>query len=521
MRRFLTLILAFALCVSLLAGCGGNGNNGQTQEENIANSDSNVTDVRATKDTLTVVLSGEPPTLDPAKGNNNNIGIVNRFVLEALWDSTADGDYEYWLAEETSLEGDTTLHIKLKDDIYFSDGTQLTAEDVLWHYLRTAADPISTSQFGFIDPDKSYVVDDLNLVIEFKQAWAPYIPTFAAQRGLIPSKAHFEKVGEAEYARGPVGSGPYKVQEWVSGSYITLVPNEYYHGGEPNFKTITIKFIQESTARVIEMETGAADVVYDVQASDISRVEALDGYHIVQGDSYTYYILCLSMQEPLFQDINVRKALFYAIDQEALVNSSTDGTATVIHCFGPPLMKEGTKEYIKPYDVEEAKRLLAEAGYPDGFTIDLHIEPSAIYSRLAGAIQSMWAEIGVTANIVESSLATYEAQNGGKFQASLRNGGATEPSGVWTIYESSFGSRLNGNDDWLDEKLLELRTYYSGDPAREELLEEISDHLDEINFSYPLMVTPTVYGVSDNLEGFEFAPVVMYCDVWNWVLYEN
>ena len=79
---------------------------------------------------------------------------------------------------------------------------------------------------------------------------------------------------------------------------------------------------------------------------------------------------------------------------------------------------------------------------------------------------------------------------------------------------------MQGNDDWLDEKLLELRTYYQGDPQRDALLDEISDYLYEIRFSYPFMTMPTIYAVSDNLEGFEFHPGPNYLHVENWVVYE-
>jgi ABC-type transport system substrate-binding protein len=132
----------------------------------------------------------------------------------------------------------------------------------------------------------------------------------------------------------------------------------------------------------------------------------------------------------------------------------------------------------------------------------------------------MWAEIGITANVEMSSLATYDAQNRGRFQASIRDGTAQEISNIWIIYESSFGSRVNGNDDLLDAKLMELRRYYPGDPKRAELLDKIADYLFDIRFSYPFMTTPAITAVSDKLAGFEFHPNPYYYEVWNWKLYE-
>ena len=163
---------------------------------------------------------------------------------------------------------------------------------------------------------------------------------------------------------------------------------------------------------------------------------------------------------------------------------------------------------------------MAEAGYPDGFTIDLHVQPESIYERAAEIIQQYWKEIGITANIVSSALATYEAQNGGMFQASIRDGTATELSNVFIIYESSFGSRLNGNDTTLDQMLLDLRTYYYGDPERDAFVQKITDYLYEQCYTYPYMVMPTVYGVSDDLEGFVFSPAEDHMSNFtNWVAY--
>ena len=227
------------------------------------------------------------------------------------------------------------------------------------------------------------------------------------------------------------------------------------------------------------------------------------------------------MQEPYFQDIRVREALCYALDKEALVKTASNNVGTLINGYAPSVMDGYIDMPPTQQDVEKAKQLLADAGYPDGFTIDLHVESQAIYTRAAEVIQSMWAEIGVHANIVTSALATYDAQNDGKFQASIRDGTATEISNVLIIYQSSFGSRMNGNDDWLDAKLMELRTYYYGAPEREACLQEIMDYLYAKRYSFPYMVMPTIYGVSDKLEGFEFHPAEDHMiNYTNWIVYE-
>lgn len=508
LKKQLAVLLAIILCIGAFTGCSGN-----TQENSSPAS-------RVVKDELVVLLQSEPATLDPSKANNENIGNVNHFIADALFELNPDGTYSNILADNWELVDDTTLKVKLKEGIKFSDGSPLTAEDVLWNYIRASKQAVSKSQFMFLDAEKSQVIDDLNLTIKFNQPWAPFLNILASARGHIISKKAFEKMGEEAASRAPVGTGPYKLVEWVSGTHVKLTANENYWGGAPKMKNVILKFIEEPSARVIELETGAADIAFNIQGTDIERFNNIKGYHIEKGDSFRYYTLLLSMQEPLFQNKDVRYAMSYAIDKKALVSACTDDVGTPISTMGPPLVIEGMKEMEEiPYDIGKAKELMAQAGYPNGFEIDIHVEQNVLMQRLAEAIQSMWAEIGIKANVVSSPLATYDAQRKGKFQASIRDGTATEISNIWIIYESSFGSRLNGNDKWLDDKLLELKACYPDNPKRKELLDEIADYLYDIRFGYPFMVMPTVYAVSDQVEGFEFHPAAYYLNVKDWVAY--
>lgn len=510
--RRAVLALMLVMLMIILSGCDKAEQ--QTQKE------STPSEEKVAKDTITVLVQAEPPTLDPAYANNESIALVQQYIFENMFQLQPDGSLKEELIESYELVDDTTVKFKLRDGIKFSDGSKLTSEDILFTLKRNQESPVSQSQYNFINLEESTIEDELNYTLKFNMAWAPFSNTFCSGRGSIYSKAAFEEMGEEAFARNPIGTGPYKITNWVSGTQIELTRNDNYWGESPKTKNIVIKFVPESTTRVIELETGAADVAYFIEGSDIERVNAIDGYHIEQGDSYRYFTLLLSMQEPLFQDVRVREAMTLAIDKEALVKSSTNGVGVLINGYCPPVM-EGYMETQKfPYDVEKAKKLMAEAGYPDGFTIDLHVEPQPLYQRIAEAVQAMWSEIGINSNIVVSPLATYDAQKGGKFQASMRDGTASEISNVLIIYESSFGSRLNGNDKWLDDKLLELRTYYYGNPKREECLKEIYNYLDEKRYSYPFMVMPTVYGVSDKLEGFVFSPTAGNVDPKNWVIYE-
>jgi ABC-type transport system substrate-binding protein len=232
-------------------------------------------------------------------------------------------------------------------------------------------------------------------------------------------------------------------------------------------------------------------------------VESLDGYHIEQGDTERYFLVTLSMQEPLFEKKEVRYALSLAIDKPSLVDACFEGAGKVLTGLYSPIV-EGFKEYgVLPYDLEKAEQLLAEAGYPDGFEIELHVQPTTEFQRLAEAVQAMWAQIGVKATIVTSELATYEAQKGGKFQAAIRDGNASEVSNILIIYEIAFGSRLQPNDKVLDGMLQDVKTIYDRDKKIAKL-HEIEDYIYDMRYSIPFATVPAIYGLSDKIEGFTF-----------------
>lgn len=472
------------------------------------------------KDTITLVVPSEPATLDPAYANNDNITNVLQFIYDDLFELGADGKVSPELAESYEVVGDKTVKFKLRKGVKFSDGSEMKSSDVLWAIKRCQESPVSQSHFKFVDLEKSKVIDDENFELEFKQAWAPYSNTMSTGRGSIPSQAAYEKMGDKEFARNPVGTGPYKLVKWTTGTQIELTRNEYYWGEPAKTKNVVIKFIAEPAARVIELETKAADIAYYIEGNDIERVNKIKGYHIEKGDSYRYFTVILSMKEPLFKDERVRYAMSYAIDKKALTESASNGVGTPISGYCPPIMAGYMKMDEIPYDVEKAKALMAEAGYGKGFSIELHVEPQTIFQKAAEVLQAMWAKINIDVKIVSCPLATYDSQKQGKFQASIRDGTATEISNVLIIYESSFGSRMNGNDGWLDGKLLELRKYYYGDPKREACLKEVMDHIYKIRYTYPFMVMPTVYAVSDKLEGFEFHPAYDHINPKNWVVYK-
>ena len=338
------------------------------------------------------------------RDSTDAIALTLGMIGDHLFDLQADGSITLGgICESYEQIDDVTVKFVLKEGVKFSDGTDLTSEDILWELSRLKEAPRSASNFAFVNAEESEIVDDRTIIVKFNQAWAPYQNTLSTGRGTIVSKAAFEAMGEADFSRAPVTTGPYKVAEWIPGTSITLTRNEYYWGEPAKTENIVIKFIPEATSRVIELETGAADIAYYIEGNDVARVDALDGYHVESGDAYRYLVVTFSMQDAILKDARVRQALCYAANRQEVLDMIADGKGTIIGssmfpAFGKYYVPELSERYNQ--DIEKAKELLKEAGYPDGFELTITV-PNNYQQHIdtAQVLVEQLKAIGVTAKI--------------------------------------------------------------------------------------------------------------------------
>lgn len=506
--RIMSLFLALTMTSLLAAGCGQKSSpNGSADAP--ANADSTSTDPGAStgttpayKDTLTIAHWEEPTTLDPQAQGKMSCGAVTVQIYDTLITLDENKSPVPALAEKWEQIDDTTFRFYLREGVKFHNGDTLTAEDVRYTIARACTNPGSSSTYKSFDGENTKVIDDLTVEIKLKSPDASIFDTLNGQRGGIVCKRAVEELGEDAYGHAPVGTGPYKLEEWQTGTELRLVANENYWGEAPKTPNIVFKIITESANRVIEMETGNADICLNVLASEVARLEEAEGLHVEMGTGYQYTTVTFNMQDPVLSDIRVRQALVAAIDREAIVNAVYKGTATVADSIMPTTLL-GAKTYDPNlYDVEKAKALLAEAGYADGLTINFVVQPLEEMQRITEAIQNMWKQIGVETNVSTAEVAAYLAQ-GNTLQVGIRNGSASDPASTLIIYDSAFGDRLNSNNAELDKMLADAKGIYDVN-ERAAAYHEICDYLWEAKWSLPIAFKKTIYALSDKVEGFEF-----------------
>ena len=397
-----TLFVAFSAL--LLSACGETG-------------------ASAASDARTLIIGSpeEPQTLDPQYGLFGQIQqATSPAVYEQLFFRETDAKTIYpLLAEAYRMIDPSTFEITLRKDVVFSDGSAFDAEDVIFTFKRLADPPGAAIPIKYIADviDEIEVVDPHTVVFRLTAPTPGFIgylveaPIISNEIGAAATPADFNNLSAA------VGTGPYRIAAWNRGDKIEYEPNPFFRGGPPAWDRIVLKFLPNHAARVAALLSGDIHVTNYIPTADIPRLEATEGIGVIARPSNRAIYFHLDIERetsphitdkrgraianPL-RDKRVREALSLAIDRALIVNKVLEGYATPAYQW----MAEGHLGHnpaLPPIaaDRDRARRLLAEAGYPDGFRLTLH-GTAGLYGpdvRVLQAIAAMWAKIGLDVSV--------------------------------------------------------------------------------------------------------------------------
>lgn len=493
-KRALALVLTAAMVLGLTA-CGGSAtetttSDAATEETTTEDSTAEATDdqtadeadaaASAGEKILSVQVGPDPETIDPALNSAVDGGNMLLHSFECLLavdqnGQLAPGQAESW---ETSEDGLTwTFH--LRDGLKWSDGSDLTANDFVYSWKRVCdpmvAAPYAETVLSMVEGyDKAIegdldalqvVATDNNTLVVTLSAPCSYFGSLAAFATLSPvQQATVEANGDAWATKAEtyISNGPFYVSDWVPGSYIMMTKNPYYWNADAiKLDGIKWNLIEDSNAAYSAYQTGEVLMIKDVPTEEIpSLKENADFY--VDPIIGTYYLSMNIDREP-FNNADVRKALSLAIDRDYVANTLMQGTYSPAgNLMGPGWIDtdgkqfkdnaNGGKEYIDTTnyeaDLEEAKQLLADAGYPNGEgfpTITYSTNDVGYHKVVAEYLQQAWAELGIDlqVDIVEWASFTPMRRNGDYDVA--RNGWVgdySDPSNMLDLFYST-----NGNND--------------------------------------------------------------------------
>ena len=488
-RNFLKVAGVSAAALGL-AACGGSKSGSTATSGSAAGSTAGGTNTAG----FTVQYGSNPETLDPAlnsaiDGANTIITIFEPLLLINENNEVIGGQAESWEASEDGL----TWTFTMRDGLKWSDGTDLNAKDFEYSFKRMV-DPNTAAPYaetclgmidgfeeaaGFPDADGNPTVDPnpealnvkasedgktLTIVLSYPCSYFDKMAAFATMSPV--QQATVEANGDS-WCTSPdtfVSNGPYMITDWTPSERIVLTKNPNYVGGWDSSKivsdTITLLLLEDSSASFAAYNSGEAQLIKDVPTDEIpSLTKAEDG-----GDFYvdtilgTYYV-SLNLQRDAFKDAKVRKALSLAIDRDYVANTIMQGTYSAADSIvGPGIVDEsgyfhdnGNAPYISAdyeANLAEAKKLLEEAGYPNGEgypTIEYSTNDAGYHVPLAEYLQQAWGDLGITLTINKMEWSSFTpARRAGEYDVA-RNGWVmdyNDPSNMLDLFCSG-----NGNND--------------------------------------------------------------------------
>ncbi len=434
---------------------------------------------------------------------------------------------ESWNIKEAGDNWEITFH--LRQGVKFASGNPLTADDVVYSFQRVIALNKSPA-FLFTDiaqlkPENIKAVDPSTVVVTLPKTASPQgflsILTFTIG-GIVDSKEVKAHESGGDYGSGwlldhSAGSGPYMIDHWTKETEVLLKANPNYSGPQPALTQVLIKHIPEATNQQFALEKGDVDIARNLGPEQIEALKGRSGVTTTTGDSLLLIYVGMNVTVKPLDNVKVREALRTAVDYDGIIQQLLKGNARKVQTIIPAGLAGHNPDAPFQQDIEKARALLREAGQEGGFTLELLVPtgsaPGGVtWADLAAKLQSDWAKIGVTVNIVQTAQAellnVYRAQKG---QLVLILWGPDFPDpdgnvGPFTDYEAKSIAWRNGWQDEISKKAREAALMT--DPAqRNAAYKEITDYVLH-NGPYIVLYQPTeLFGLRENVKGFAWNPM--------------
>jgi glutathione transport system substrate-binding protein len=384
----------------------------------------------AAKDVVFAVASTFTTT-DPYDANDTLSQAMAKSFYEGLYGFDKDMKMIPVLAESYTVSSDGLVYtFKLRHGVKFQDGTDFNADAVKANFDRVTNPDNKLKRYGlYSNIDKTEVVDPYTARITLKTPFSAFINNLAHPSGVMISPTAMQKYGK-DIAFHPVGTGPFEFVEWKQPDYLKVKKFDgYWQKGLPKIDTITWRSVVDNNSRAAMMQTGEAQFTFPVPYEVADVLKAKPDLTLVAAPSIVLRYLSMNTQQKPFDNLKVRQAIAYAINNQALAKVAFNGYAEPAPGIVPPGVEYSVKLGPWPYDVAKAKQLLKEAGYPDGFETELWSGyNNSTSQKVVQFIQQQLQQVGIRTKI--------------------------------TLLEA--GQRVQRVESWQDPKTAPVRLYYIG-----------------------------------------------------------
>ncbi|PAV30728.1 ABC transporter substrate-binding protein [Virgibacillus profundi] len=512
----------------MLAACsGGDDDNASTDANDSDGGDDVSSDEDSTGGILVFARGGDSTSLDPSRTTEGETFKVTKNIYESIVTFEEGGtEIVPKLAHDWEISEDSlTYTFFLEEGVTFHDGTDFNADAVVKNFERWAAGdadtfPYYNSMFGGFEGDEGHVIesvkaeDDYTVVFKLKRPQAPFLKNLAMDMFSIASPTAIEKYGDDDFERNPVGTGPFKFVEWKPNDSITIERyDDYWVDGLPKMDKVVFRSIPDNSARLNALLAGEVDLADGINPSDAAAIQDNADLQLIERPSMNVGYLGLTVTREPFDNKLVRQAMNHAIDKQSIIDTFFAGYATPAVNPMPPSI-EGYNDEIEgyEYDPEKAKELLEEAGYGDGFEMELWAMPvprpyMPDGQKVAELMQKDLADVGITAEIVSHEWATYlDLASKGEADAFLLGwtGDNGDPDNFLYVLldEDNIGSNnyTYYKNDKMHDLFIEAQTV-TDQSKRNELYKEAQVIINEEAPWVPLAHSTPLLGAVEGLSG--------------------
>lgn len=379
----------------------------------------------APSSTIVVALAAAPVSLDPADHRSRESETVIRNMFDGLVTRDSTNGVHMQLAESMEWADEQTLNITLRQGVMFHNGTEMTADDVVFTFERIInenqiefPEAHTSPRKGLIAPLESIEkTGEYSVTMHFSGPWPPAMQLLVHQQ-IVP-KAYIEEVGTEGFIANPVGTGPFKFVSAQPGfEQVTLERFEDYYGGSPDLAPVgpacagqvVFSVIPEASTRVSALLAGEVDIITNVPQDLIENLSANENVQVRTAAGTQPKWIELNVNMAPFDDVNVRKAMNYAVDKELIIQQIYGGRAVALPGALSPFNSFANKSLSPyPYDTEMALDLLSQSGWEDtdgdgildrdGQPFAMTIDTLEEWRPLAEAVADMYRAIGIDANV--------------------------------------------------------------------------------------------------------------------------
>jgi peptide/nickel transport system substrate-binding protein len=457
------------------------------------------------KDTITISYRTPASSMHPHAQRTNTEATIGNSIFDALVDRDPEGKLIPSLATSWELVNPTTWRFHLRKGVKWQNGDPFTAEDVAYT-LEVGRNPISRFQFITSKIKEVKILDPHTIDVVTHNPW-PLLPDSLYLSLFVMSKNYCSGKTEEYLAKNPMGTGPYVLKEWVRESHVRLQAFDGHWRGPAPIKNVVFKPITNDSTRLAGLITGATDMTIDVPVQYAEFLEKAPKIKVVSMGGPRVIFFSWRMDDPNLptSKLKVRQAMIMAINEDEIIERLLNGKAVSAIQLPHPFHRGYNPDIVRPpYDPEKAKKLLAEAGYPNGFDIDLYV-PNNRYIRdkdIGVAVAQQLSKIGIRVNLIARSYTIHFKELTQKklnfymigweeltFDSARLVGTflRSDAKWGWAAPDKKFDGMLEAADQVSDVKL------------RAEKLKEINKIVADNVWLLPLHYQPNIYGVHEDL----------------------